>query len=137
MVETVETLVLALCTGGIGAAVISALHDRWKFQATQKAKKTDQTDEIAQMRDSEGKRYRNLAEKLEDIEQQTQNQSEALKLILLDRILDLGKSYIADGQISFDDRRHFHALHDCYHSGLGGNGDADFIVKEVDELDTK
>ena len=64
-------------------------------------------------------------------------QSEALKLILLDRILWLGQSYINKGEISFDDRRRFHAMHSCYHSGLGGNGDADIIVEGVDALPLK
>lgn len=61
-------------------------------------------------------------------------QSEALRLILLDRILYLGKGYIARGEISYDERRRFHAMHQCYHTGLGGNGDADLIVSGVDEL---
>jgi len=61
-------------------------------------------------------------------------QSEALKLVLLDRILYLGRSYIAKGEISYDERRRFHLMHKCYHTGLGGNGDADPIVSDVDEL---
>lgn len=64
-------------------------------------------------------------------------QSEALKQILLDRVLYLGQGYIAKGEISYDDRRRFHAMHDCYHKGLGGNGDADIIVEGVDALPLK
>lgn len=28
-------------------------------------------------------------------------------------------------------------MHNCYHSGLGGNGDADLVVDAVDELPLK
>lgn len=28
-------------------------------------------------------------------------------------------------------------MHNCYHSGLGGNGDADLVVAAVDELPLK
>jgi len=57
--------------------------------------------------------------------------------ILLDRILYLGQSYIAKGEIDFDDRKRLHAMHDCYHNGLHGNGDADLIMEAVDELPLK
>ena len=58
-------------------------------------------------------------------------------MILLDRIRHLGQSYIAAGEIDFDDRRIFHMMHSVYHDGLGGNGDADLVVEAVDELPLK
>ncbi len=74
---------------------------------------------------------------MENLENQMSSQSEALKLILLDRILYLGQVYIEQKEIAYDDRRRFHAMHDCYHNGLGGNGDADLIVEAVDALPLK
>ena len=56
---------------------------------------------------------------------------------MLDRIRHLGQSYIQKGEISFDDRRIFHMMHDAYHDGLGGNGDADLVVEAVDDLPLK
>ncbi len=47
------------------------------------------------------------------------------------------EGYIEQKEIAYDDRRRFHAMHDCYHNGLGGNGDADLIVEAVDELPLK
>jgi hypothetical protein len=55
---------------------------------------------------------------------------DALKVILLDRILYLGRAYIQDGEVDADDRRRLIAMHDVYHS-LGGNGDADLIMNCV------
>ena len=60
-----------------------------------------------------------------------------LRVVLLDRIQYLGQSYLADGEISFDDRRRLHRMHDAYHTGLNGNGDLDVIMAQVDRLPLK
>ncbi len=141
MKETIMALLTLLLGGGIGAAIVTGINERWKIkfqrQATKEdreADKADRTDEISEQvetfQETESKRMENL-------EKQMAAQSEALKLILLDRILYLGQGYIDKGEISYDDRRRFHAMHDCYHIGLGGNGDADLIVEAVDELQLK
>ena len=134
MKETIMAVLTLLLGGGIGAAIVAGINERWKFKAQRQAAKedreadkADRTDEICEQVETEAKRMENL-------EKQMAAQSEALKLILLDRILYLGQGYIDKGQISYDDRRRFHAMHDCYHTGLGGNGDADLIVAGVDEL---
>lgn len=137
MKETIMALLTLLLGGGIGAAIVAGINERWKFKAQRQAAKedreadkADRTDEICEQVETESKRMENL-------EKQMAAQSEALKLILLDRILYLGQGYIDKGEISYDDRRRFHAMHDCYHTGLGGNGDADLIVEGVDELPLK
>ena len=53
---------------------------------------------------------------------------------MLDRIRYLGQKYIEAGEIDFDDRRILNAMHDSYHNGLGGNGDADVVMQEVNKL---
>ena len=60
-----------------------------------------------------------------------------LRVVLLDRIQYLGQCYLADGEISFDDRRRLHRMHDAYHTGLNGNGDLDVIMAQVDRLPLK
>lgn len=62
---------------------------------------------------------------------------ESNRLIMLDRIKYLGQAYIIDGEVDFDDRRLLHAMHDTYHNKLGGNGDLDLIMEEVDKLPLK
>ncbi len=61
----------------------------------------------------------------------------ALKWVLYDRIRYLGQAYIKDGAVDFDDRRILHEMHQCYHTGLGGNGDLDSLMKQVNDLPLK
>ncbi len=57
--------------------------------------------------------------------------------MLLDKILCLGQKYIDEEEIDFDDRRRLRAMHDVYHNGLKGNGDADLIMNGIDNLPLK
>lgn len=41
---------------------------------------------------------------------------EALKLLMLDRIRELGQTYIADGEVDFDDLRILRMMHSAYHN---------------------
>lgn len=58
----------------------------------------------------------------------------ALRYIMLYIIQERAKQHIRDGCISLDDRRSLHHWHDLYHNGLGGNGDADALMAQVDRL---
>ena len=60
-----------------------------------------------------------------------------LKWVLYDRIRFLGQHYIGAGQVDFDDRRILNEMHKSYHDGLGGNGDLDVLMREVNELPLK
>ena len=60
-----------------------------------------------------------------------------LKWVLYDRIRYLGQAYIAAKKIDFDDRRILNEMHKCYHQGLGGNGDLDNLMKEVNSMPLK
>ena len=60
-----------------------------------------------------------------------------LKWVIYDRIRYLGQTYIAAKSIDFDDRRILNEMHKCYHDGLGGNGDLDNLMKEVNSLPLK
>lgn len=141
MNDVLTTALTALLSGGIGAAIIAGVNERWKFKAQRKAEKEDREADKADRTDEIGEqveRFQQLeSQRMENLEKQMAAQSEALKLILLDRILWLGQGYIDKGEISYDERRRFHAMHDCYHTGLGGNGDADLIVQGVDDLPLK
>ena len=92
---------------------------------------------MEEIRQTEDQRQQEIEEKIATLERQNEAAAEALKVILLDRIRHLGQSYIQKGEISFDDRRIFHMMHDAYHDGLGGNGDADLVVEAVDDLPLK
>lgn len=135
--EIVTAVLLAIAGGAAGAAVINGINERWKFKANRKAVKEDRAEEKADKTDDLAKTLATLQAEIKTLKDSDAAQSEALKLMLLDRVLYLGKGYIDKGEISYDDRRRFHAMHNCYHSGLGGNGDADLIVEGVDALPLK
>ena len=60
-----------------------------------------------------------------------------LKWVLYDRIRFLGQKYISEQSVDFDDRRILNEMHKCYHNGLGGNGDLDVLMHEVNALPLK
>jgi len=60
-----------------------------------------------------------------------------LKWVIYDRIRYLGQTYINQKKIDFDDRRILNEMHKCYHNGLGGNGDLDNLMSEVNALPLK
>lgn len=57
-----------------------------------------------------------------------------LKWVLYDRIRHRGQQYISAGQVDFDDRRILNEMHASYHDGLGGNGDLDNLMGQVNKL---
>lgn len=61
-------------------------------------------------------------------------QNKALRYLMLYIIQERAKQHIREGCISLDDRRSLHHWHDLYHNGLGGNGDADALMRQVDGL---
>lgn len=61
-------------------------------------------------------------------------QNKALRYIMLYIIQERAKSHIKDGTITLEERRALHHWHTLYHDGLGGNGDADALMRQVDEL---
>ena len=58
----------------------------------------------------------------------------ALRYIMLYIIQERAKQHIKDKNITLEGRRSLHHWHDLYHNGLGGNGDADALMAQVDKL---
>lgn len=75
------------------------------------------------------------------VEDRTEDKDAALKqgmkLLLADKIQYLGLRYIADGEIAFTNRKMLNEMHSVYHSGLGGNGDFDDLMEELNGLPIK
>lgn len=131
MKEILIGILIALLSGGVGAAVVKLIGDSFAFRRERKAKKED-TEALG------------FKERLDRIESQNDtqksllnNQREALRYLLYDRIRFLGQAYIKDGSIDFDDRRILNDMHRSYHVGLDGNGDLDTLMKEVNQLPLK
>lgn len=132
--SAVYALILAVAGGAAGAAAINGINDRWKFKAQRKAAKEDKAEEAADETEHLKEDIGTIRNQVQQLADSDSAQSEALKLLLLDKVLYLGQKYIAAGEITFSERQMFHKMHNCYHTGLHGNGDADLVVEGVDEL---
>lgn len=57
----------------------------------------------------------------------------ANKMLMIDKVRFLGKKYIADGEITLEDKENLQEMYDAYKS-LGGNGHLDMVMNEVNHL---
>ena len=103
--ETFQTIIIALGSGAITALITGLLAIR-KIRVERQLAKEDETDVARQ----------------------------ALRYLMLYIIQDQAKAYIAAGTITLDQLRVLHKQHDLYHSGLGGNGDANRLMMMVEAL---
>lgn len=58
----------------------------------------------------------------------------ALRYLMLYIIEERCKELIERGTVTLDELRSLHHWHEVYHEGLGGNGDADKLLKRVETL---
>lgn len=140
--------VLVFIFGAGGLALINVIQERWKIRYQRRANKEDSMDDckatlvkIKEQLDEfilkQNEFNAKSTKKFEDMEKSDAAQVEALKYVLLDRILYIGQSYIKHGEVTYDDRKRLRDMHDVYHNKLGGNGDAKMIMDAVDELPLK
>ncbi len=130
-----DNLLAAILSGGVAVAVIEGIKEALAWRRNRKAVKEDKAEQKKE--DAEKQASLRTEERLLAIEAKTDAQSEAIKYILYDRIRYLGQAYIDEGEIDFDDRRILNDMHRSYHSGLGGNGDLDVLMREVNNLRLK
>lgn len=145
MTVSIGEFVGTVIGGGLGVAIINCFNDRWKLRQSRKAQledreeeKADKTDEISEdvekLKKEEDAKNQRFESELEDLRGMIQTLMDSQKLLYLDKIRSLGQRYIEEEEITFDDRRMFHMMHDMYHERLHGNGDANSIVRTVDGL---
>ena len=99
-------LIIELLGGATGAAIVAGIFSLVQNRKTKKERQEDK-------KDAHGK---------------------ALRYLMLYIIQERAKAHIKDGTISLEERRSLHHWHDLYHNGLGGNGDADALMAQVDKL---
>ena len=143
---------LSFIGGGALVTIIGFLDSRFKFREERKAKKEDREAEkndktaelhhaVNKLKEADQLQDEEYGTRLKHLEDQMAAVAKANKIMMLDRILHLGLSYIERGEITLEERRRLHEMHDCYHNpapdGLGGNGDAKLIMEAVDELPLK
>jgi hypothetical protein len=121
------SILLAVLTGGVAAALIKLIDGVIQFRLKRKAEKEDKKEE-----------QQNIEIKNEERDKQQLTLTlnllkDSMMIIMLDRLQFLCQSYIKKGTINVDERRRLHLIHAYYHK-WGGNGDLDSLMKEVDEL---
>ena len=85
----------------------------------------------------EDRAEQNAESRLAKLEKKIDAVYDGQKYLMYDHIKTAANQYKKDKQVDFDDRRMLHLMHGCYHNGLGGNGDLDLLMQEVDELPLK
>ena len=111
--------ILVFLAGAGGAALIKLIDGVIQFALQRHAKK----------RDSGEQEKTELEKKVDAI-------ADCLVASTLERIQNLCKTYIKDGEIDIDDRRRLHVMHEKYHA-IGGNGDLDELMEQVNRLPLK
>lgn len=99
-------VILAIIGGGTGAAIVAGFVTLTQFLINRRDKRSGKADA----------------------------NNKALRYLMLYIIQERAKQHIKEKCISLDDRRSLHHWHDLYHNGLGGNGDADTLMEQVDNL---
>ena len=99
-------VILAIVGGSAGAAIVTGIFSLIQFGINRKDKRSGKVDV----------------------------NNKALRYLMLYIIQERAKQHIKERCISLDDRRSLHHWHDLYHNGLGGNGDADALMEQVDKL---
>lgn len=69
--------------------------------------------------------------------EQESAERKALRYIMLYIIQERAKELIQEGEATMEEKRSLRQWHDVYHNGLGGNGDADKLMGDVDTLRLK
>lgn len=126
-----KDIIIAILTGGVAAAVVKFIADAIAWRRNRNAEKADKEEEDIR------EWLKRIEKQIEQIEEKNDAQSEALKFVLYDRIRDLGRYYISQGNIDIDDRRIFNEMHSSYHDGLHADGDLDVLKNQVNTLPLK
>lgn len=67
-------------------------------------------------------------------EEKNSVEREALRYIMLYITQERAKELIGRGEATLEEMQSLHRWHELYHNGLGGNGDADYLMRQVDSL---
>lgn len=132
-----QEILLALLGGGVAVTIIEGIKEAISWHRNRKAEQEDKAEAKADTSKEMDERITKLEEGIEKLNRMMENLIESQKNLLFDRIKYLCRCYISDGEIDFDDLRSLNALHNSYHSGLGGNGDLDVLMEQARKLPLK
>ena len=120
-----------LLTGAAAAAFIKLIDNVIIWHLNRKASKEDKADEKAEAAKKDEEKWK------KDTEDSINGLKDGLRIIMLDRIRFLGQRYLKEGEIDFDDRRYLNEMNQVYHGSLGGNGDLNSLMEDVNDLPLK
>lgn len=124
-------VLVCVLTGGVAAAGIKLIESLIVWRLNRKAKKEDDnTQKETEKQKREDAEYEELVSTVENLKT-------ANRLLMYDRIKHLCRSYLRDGEIDFNDLEDLIEMHDCYHTGLGGNGKLNELMGLVKDLPIK
>lgn len=112
--------------GGVALSIVEGIKALIGWVIKRKAQKADRAEEKAE-KDTDkhleeiDRAIAQMDEQMVEVKDSLRLQKRTNMLILQDRLRHLARHFIADGEISFDDRDAWNAMHDCYHEN-GGNG---------------
>ena len=124
--EIIQTLVAS----GVAVAFLKIVEKVIEWRLARKAAREDREAGDEQTADQR------RDDKIKAIGEQLEALAAGHKVSMRDRITYLGRRYIKDGSVAFDDRDTLIEMHEAYHA-LGGNGHMDAIMAEVMKLQLK
>lgn len=132
--EFIATIIGIILGSSALTVLLNNLHERWKLKQERKNNIEDKQEEKENIVDDLQTATNSQEERLGEVESLSKYMAEAIKYLLLDKIIFLGSKYIRRNSITMEERKILKAMYDVYHNGLKGNGDADFIMKSVDAI---
>ena len=136
-----DSTLIMLLSGAAGAALIKLADGIIQFFLARRAKKEDKAEEKEERQAAEKemqreKELQDLKSEIEALKELVSNVVAGQRIMMLDRIQYLCKTYIKEGKVDFDDRRRLHLMHKEYHA-VDGNGDLDLLIEAVNALPLK
>lgn len=122
-----EGLNTFLCSGA-GAALVAGIFALVQWWMKRGAEKKDRKQD----KEEEAEREEKEADKAREAEWETVKK--ALCYLMLYIIQERCKEIIAADEVTPEELRSLHHWHDVYHNGLGGNGDADALMKRAEAV---
>ena len=103
--EFIATVVGIILGSSALTVLLNNLHDRWKIKQERKNNKEDKQEAKEDIVDDLQSATNSQEKKIEALEILSNNMAEALKYLLLDKILFLGSKYIRRNSITLEERK--------------------------------
>lgn len=118
---------------GLMAILLAWLQHRWKKADEKEAKEEAGTEAaISELKNE----IHALAEKVDEAKQTTDNVVFAQKVITMERVRYLATCFISAKKIDIENKETMRNMHKAY-KALGGNGDLDTVMEEIEKLEVK